>query len=69
MKPTTKAETKVPTESIALNPVRYWPPRTEATDAKTSGAPLPKAKRVTAPIVGERFSWLVSLVVTMEKWS
>lgn len=53
---------------MAPRPVRYWPERRAAREEKTSGAPLPRAKRVTAAMEGERLRWEASLVVTREKW-
>ena len=39
---------------MAPRPVRYWPARRAAREAKTSGEPLPRARRVTAAMEGER---------------
>ncbi|KAG0452911.1 hypothetical protein HPP92_025575 [Vanilla planifolia] len=52
--PTTKAETKAPADTTAARPVRSWPVWRAATEAKRSGAPLPRASSVTAAIEGER---------------
>lgn len=67
-KPTTKAETKVPAERMAPKPVRGCPARTAATEEKTSGAPLPRARRVTAAMLGERRRWDWRVVTTVENW-
>lgn len=67
-KPTTRAETKAPAERMAPKPVRYWPARRAAREEKTSGAPLPRERSVTAAMLGERLRCEASFVVTREKW-
>lgn len=57
----------MPADKIAPKPVLGWPSRRAAEEENTSGAPFPRAKRVTAPIDGERERWEEREVTENEK--
>lgn len=57
----------MPADRMAPKPVLGWPARRAAEEEKTSGAPLPRAKRVTAPMEGERERWEEREVTEREK--
>lgn len=65
----TKADTKAPAERMAARPVRGRPERRAAEEEKASGAPLPRARRVTAAMEGERRRRDEMEATAGEKWA